>query len=572
MASLRLFLYVSFVFVALLLWERWAAWNHPPGGGSRPQETRDLTTDPPAVSAVPDAPDAPPGRRHDDVPQPARGDVSPPPEETREEAPPGALPPEGILVETDLFLIELGLRGGDVRRVDLLRVPVDIDTPDTPFRLLGNRGDTYLAQTGLLHDRLPGVVNLETRAPSHHALYASRRDRYELSAGEELLRVPLTWRGDGIEVEKLYVFRRGSYLVEIAHTVRNRGAGTWVGRQYAQLRRSPPTEDGSPLLYTFTGAAYYDGRYNKVPFDDIEGEPLARTVAGGWVAMLQHYFVSALIPAAATPNDYYTRAVRGAGHPEYIIGMRSPALTVEPGSDGRFSVRFYSGPKNQNDLKRTAPGLELATDYGIFTVLSKPLFWLLDKIYSVIGNWGWAIIILTMLIKLVFYKLSEASYRSMAKMRKFQPRLMALRERYKDDRQRLGQEMMGLYRKEKVNPLGGCLPILVQVPVFIALYWVLLESVELRQAPFLLWIRDLSVRDPYFVLPLLMGATMLVQHKLNPTPPDPIQAKVMMALPVVFTVFFAFFPAGLVLYWFVNNLLSIAQQWVITRRVLEQKD
>ncbi len=564
MASTRLFLYVSLAFVSLLLWERWLDWNRPPA----PQAE---STDAPAAPAPGAQPALERADGPDDVPPAAQGDTS------RAQAAPGEAKSADspvhseVTVETDLFLIDLGLRGGDVRRVDLKQVPVNVNDPDTPFRLLDNRNGVYLAQTGLLHDHLPGIPDPAGLAPSHHADYASPRDRYRLPDEEDLLRVPLTWRGNDVEIEKTYVFRRGSYLVEIEHAVRNRGSQAWVGRQYAQLRRASPSDDGSPLLYTFTGAAYYDGKYNKIAFDEIAEEPLSQTIGGGWAAMLQHYFVSALIPAPETQNDYYTKAVRGVGRTEYLIGMRSPPLTVAPGADGRFSIHLYSGPKIQHDLETISAGLELTTDYGIFTVISKPLFWLLDKIHSVLGNWGWAVVVLTLLIKLVFYKLSEASYRSMAKMRKFQPQLMTLRERYKEDRQRLSQEMMKLYRQEKVNPLGGCLPILVQIPVFIALYWVLLESVELRQAPFILWINDLSVRDPYFVLPLLMGATMLVQHKLNPTPPDPIQAKIMMALPIVFTFFFAFFPSGLVLYWFINNLLSIAQQWVITRRVLEKK-
>lgn len=570
MASARLFLYVSLVFVSLLLWERWTDWNRPPDAA--PPASTDLRAPPQSTRSPHPAGELGRGLE-DDVPSAGESDLpraASAPQSAVQQTPPPA-DDAGVVVETDLFEIKLGLHGGDVHHLYLRQVLIDINDPQTPFRLIDSRHGVYLVQTGLLHDRLPGGTDLSGRAPSHHATYTSRRDRYELPDGEDLLRVPLVWRsGDGVEVEKAFVFRRGSYLVEIEHTVRNRSAQTWVGRQYSQLRRTSPDESGSPMIYTFTGVAYYDGKYNKIAFDELAEEPLAQPIDGGWAGMLQHYFLSALIPAADARNDYYTKVVRNMGADEYIIGLRSSSLAVAPGGSGRFSVHLYSGPKNQHDLERTSEGLELTTDYGIFTAISKPLFWLLDKIYSVLGNWGWAIIVLTVLIKLVFYKLSEASYRSMAKMRKFQPRLMALRDRYKDDRSRLSQEMMKLYRQEKVNPLGGCLPILVQVPVFIALYWVLLESVELRQAPFILWIHDLSVRDPYFVLPLLMGATMVVQYKLNPTPPDPIQAKIMMALPVVFTFFFAFFPSGLVLYWFTNNLLSIAQQWMITRRVLEQ--
>ena len=558
MASPRLFLLVSLVFVSLLLWERWNEWNRPPA----PVET---TSAPPMQATHGEVVQAPAGQQ-EDLPLAGESDAMPIAQDSPDPAS-GAV--AGITVETDLFLIEIGLRGGDVRRVDLSQIPVDIDQ-DVPLRLIDNRKDVYLVQTGVLHDRLPDVADSSQLAPSHHALYSARREHYALPEGRDLLRVPLMWRSNNIEVEKVFIFRRGSYLVEIEHTIHNRGARAWVGRQYAQLRRSPPSESGSPLIYTFTGAAYYDGKYNKMDFEEMAEEPLAESIVGGWAAMLEHYFVSALIPADDAQSDYYTKALRKLGRDEYIIGLRSAPVRVAPGTAERFSLHLYSGPKLQNDLKRITPGLELTADYGILTVISKPLFWLLDKIYSVLGNWGWAIIVLTLMIKLVFYKLSETSYRSMARMRKFQPRLMTLRDRYKEDRQRLSQEMMKLYRQEKINPLGGCLPILVQIPVFIALYWVLLESVELRQAPFILWIHDLSVRDPYFVLPLLMGVTMLVQYKLNPTPPDPIQAKIMMVLPIVFTFFFAFFPSGLVLYWFVNNLLSITQQWVITRKVLEK--
>lgn len=564
MGNVRLFLYVSLAFVSLLLWERWVDWNRQPAG---------QVTQPAGQVTQPDVPDAADtvtaDGEWDDVPAPVADDASFTPNEA--DVSPGEnthAAGSRISIKTDLFLIEIGLQGGDIRRADLRRIPVDVDMPETAFRLLDDQRDTYLIQTGLLHDRVAGVATPQARAPSHHAMYRSEHQRYEMSAGDTVLRVPLFWSADGVEVEKIYIFRRNSYLLEIVHEVHNRSNQTWVGRQYGQLRRSPPVDEGSPLLYTFTGAAYYDGKYNKTGFDEIAEAPVSgKVITGGWAAMLQHYFVSALIPSRETRNEYYTKAIRSLGQNEYLIGMRSPPVVIAPGASERFSIRAYSGPKIQKDLATITPGLELTTDYGIFTVISKPLFWLLDKIYSFLGNWGWAIVVLTLIIKLVFYKLSEASYRSMAKIRKFQPRLVALRERYKDDRSLLSQEMMKLYRQEKVNPLGGCLPILVQIPVFIALYWVLLESVELRQAPFILWIHDLSVRDPYFVLPLLMGASMVVQNKLNPAPPDPIQAKVMMMLPVVFTVFFAFFPSGLVLYWLVNNLLSILQQWFIIRRM-----
>jgi YidC/Oxa1 family membrane protein insertase len=302
----------------------------------------------------------------------------------------------------------------------------------------------------------------------------------------------------------------------------------------------------------------------KQSFDDIQDQNLSRDVVEGWAAMLQHYFVGAWVPPADETQRYYTRALKGE---RYVIGMIGPTLTAAPDSTVTAKSRLWVGPKLQHDMEAIAPGLELTVDYGKLTVIAKPIFWLLEKIHGVVGNWGWAIIILTLLIKLAFYKLSETSYKSMANMRKLAPRLKSLKERYGDDKQKLNQAMMDMYKKEKVNPLGGCLPVLVQIPVFIALYWVLLESVEMRQAPFALWIQNLSAPDPYFILPLIMGATMIIQQKLNPAPMDPMQAKVMMILPIVFTVFFAFFPSGLVLYWVVNNTLSIAQQYVITKRV-----
>jgi YidC/Oxa1 family membrane protein insertase len=356
-------------------------------------------------------------------------------------------------------------------------------------------------------------------------------------------------------------------VVDIEHVVNNHGTAAWTGRQYRQLQRSEAAEAGqSKFIHTYMGGVIYSAeeKYEKIKFEDMLKQDLDRTITAGWAAMLQHYFLGALIPDSDSAEHYYTRALDGA---RYIIGMIAPARTIAAGDSGVFSTRLYLGPKLQDEMKQIAPGLELTVDYGLLTVLAQPLFWLLKAIHGLIGNWGWAIVLLTLLIKLAFYKLSETSYRSMANMRKLAPRLQSLKERFGDDRQKLNQAMMELYKKEKINPLGGCLPIAVQIPVFIALYWMLLESVELRQAPFMLWIQDMSAPDPYYILPLLMGATMLIQQKLNPAPMDPIQAKVMMVLPVVFTVFFAFFPSGLVLYWVVNNTLSISQQAVITRRI-----
>jgi YidC/Oxa1 family membrane protein insertase len=335
------------------------------------------------------------------------------------------------------------------------------------------------------------------------------------------------------------------------------------------LQRAKPIEDSAnKFIYTYTGGAIYseEKKYEKIKFDDIAEADLNRDIKGGWLAMLQHYFVSAWVPPAEQVHHYYSKALKTG---RFVLGAYSPNKTVSAGEQVNFESRFYAGPKLQHQLEAISKGLELTADYGWLTIIAKPIFWVLEKIHGIVQNWGWSIILLTVLIKLAFYKLSETSYKSMANMKKVAPRLQTLKERYGDDKQRLNQAMMEMYKKEKINPLGGCLPMLVQIPVFISLYWVLLEAVELRQAPWIFWIQDLSIKDPYFVLPLLMGITMFIQQKLNPAPPDPMQAKIMMSLPIVFTVFFAFFPSGLVLYWFVNNLLSILQQWYITKKIEE---
>ncbi len=397
------------------------------------------------------------------------------------------------------------------------------------------------------------------------------KQSYQLDEGKDSLEVRLRWNdGKGVEVDKIYTFHRGSYVIDVAFEVRNNSGQPWTGHMYRQLQRSEPEDGGSFFVYTYTGGVIYspEDKYEKIDFDDMRQSNLSRSFDSGWAAMIQHYFLGAWIPPKDQSNNYYTKA---PGNNRYIIGMVGSAERVAPGETGTLNAQLYVGPKLQDQLEEVAEGLELTVDYGILTIISEPLFWMLKQIHNIVGNWGWAIIILTIMIKAAFYKLSETSYKSMAHMRKVQPRLQQLKERYGDDRQKLNEAMMKMYREEKINPLSGCLPILVQIPVFIALYWMLLESVEMRQAPFMLWINDLSTKDPYFVLPVLMGATMLIQHKLNPTPLDPIQARVMMILPIAFTFFFMFFPAGLVLYWVVNNTLSIAQQWYITRVVIGNK-
>jgi YidC/Oxa1 family membrane protein insertase len=551
MENLRPILWLALLFVLFLMWQ---AWNQQ--YGVPPQA-------PVAADALPAQPDTPP----EDVPEAPTLEM----DATVPSAPREALAEpsrQQVTVRTDLLELVIDTRGGTIVRADLLDFPVALGEPRIPVRLFDERLRGYVAQSGLTHDRVPGVET-GPRAPSHHAVFSAGADLFELAPGQDGLRVPMIWTSeDGeVRVTKTFVFTRGTHLVEVEHKVENLGEQPWVGRQYRQLRHGPTPGRDSFFLYTFTGAAYFDGRYNKESFESLRDSPVEKRIEGGWVSILQHYFMSAWIPAADEVNAMYGRAVQSPTGLEYLVGMHSDPISVAPGESGLFSTRLWIGPKSQGELSQIAKGLELTVDYGIFTFLAKPLFWLLRVIHDFVGNWGWSIVILTILIKLAFFHLSATSYRSMAKMRAVAPKLQAMKERYKDDKQRMNQALMELYKKEKINPLGGCLPILVQIPVFIALYWVLLESVEMRQAPWMLWIQDLSTRDPFFILPILMGVTMIIQYKLNPPPMDPIQKKIFMALPLVFTVFFAFFPAGLVLYWFTNNLFSIGQQYVITRKI-----
>jgi len=548
MDNQRLFLFVALSFVMLLLWQSWMEDYGPPPA-------------PPETSV--------PAAMTDPVPGDAISNSDDIPSASSEFAPQAsALPDTGLLktaeyieVETDLFKIRIDTTGGDLRQADLLDYPATTEPDSPPFRLLNDSlPNLFVIQSGLR-------ASAGTE-PTHHVVYTPEQSHYRMAESDEELVVPMTWRSpEGVEVIKRYVFHRGSYAIDLQHEVRNHSGEDWHGRQYRQLQRTQVAETGqSTFIYTYMGGVIYspEEKYEKIKFDDMVDGDLDRTITDGWAAMLQHYFLGALIPARDEANRYYTKALSNA---RYVIGMVSPGQTVAPGSTALYETQVFIGPKLQDEMKQVAPGLELTVDYGMLTVLAQPVFWLLQKIHGLVGNWGWAIVFVTMLIKLAFYKLSETSYKSMANMRKLAPRLKTLKERYGDDRQKLNTAMMDMYKKEKINPLGGCLPIVVQIPVFISLYWVLLEAVELRQAPFMLWLTDLSAPDPFYVLPLLMGATMLIQQRLNPAPMDPIQAKVMMALPIVFTVFFAFFPSGLVLYWVVNNTLSIAQQWVITRRI-----
>jgi YidC/Oxa1 family membrane protein insertase len=464
-----------------------------------------------------------------------------------------------VHIKTDVLDIEINTVGGTVQRAALLNYPVSKNEEENKVVLLENENNNfYLVQGGLLS---------KSEIPNHKTLFNFERESYEL-AGSESISVPLYWESEsGLKVIKRFTFYKGQYIADVSYEIQNNTSETWAGSAYAQINRTEPTENGSRFIYTYTGAVLStpEKRYEKIDFGDIEDDKLSIDVANGWAAMLQHYFVTALIPSSKEESyRYYTL---NPDNRSYVIGAITPSKKIPVGSNEKLTHRFYVGPKLQKELPQYAEGLDLTVDYGIFWFLAKPVYWLLDFIHSYVKNWGWAIILVTLLLKLLFFKLSAAGYRSMANMRQVQPRLLAIRDRHKDDKARLNQAMMELYKKEKINPLGGCFPILIQIPVFISLYWVLLESVELRQASFIFWWNDLSSADPYFVLPLLMGITMFVQQKLNPAPMDPVQAKVMSVLPVVFTVFFAFFPSGLVLYWVVNNTLSIAQQWVITRNL-----
>ena len=466
-----------------------------------------------------------------------------------------------ITVQTDVLNVEINPKGGQVVSVRLPQYSKSIKQKDVPFTLLENSNTRlFIAQSGL--------VGRDGIDKNNGALYSTENTEYTLNEGEDTLEVVLTHQSEKAYVEKIFTFTRGEYLMDVRYKVRNISQEPWQGAFYAQLKRDgsdDPSQSSSMGMQAYLGAALTtsEERYQKVSFDDLEEGKFKSVEEGGWAAILQHYFVSAWIPAQDQQHTYNGRYVKG----NYIFGFYDNSVSVAPGETATMGAQLYTGPKIQDRLEEIAPNLNLVIDYGILWWVAQPLFWLLDNIHDFVGNWGVAIILLTVLIKLVFFKLSAMSYRSMANMRKVAPKMAEIKERYGDNREKLGQEMMKLYKTEKINPLSGCLPILVQMPVFIALYWVLMESVELRQAPFFLWIEDLSIKDPLFILPLLMGASMFIQFKLNPTPPDPMQARVMQLMPVIFTVFFLWFPAGLVLYWVVNNVLSIAQQYVITKQI-----
>jgi len=465
-----------------------------------------------------------------------------------------------VRVRTDVLDLDISRQGGTLQRVDLLLYP-KVKGGREPVRLMNQDPRThYLLETGLTGPASGAY-------PTHLSEFTAAQQDFNLGSAAEL-RVPLEWSdGKGLEVTKTYVFRRGQYRVDVEYSVRNHsGAAQQVG-PYAQIERTDPPTKRSMFdveSYAFHGPAMWDGtKYRKLKIDNEDDRRLAQEVSNGWVAALQHHFVGAIVP----PADAKWRFTLSAEGRNYRLAAAGPAVPVADGATGVLHQTLYVGPKLQSQLKAISPELGRVADYGHLTLLSQPLFWLLQKIHGLLGNWGLAIIIVTFLLKLLFYPLSEASGKSMAKMKMLAPRIKNLQESHKGDREKLGRAMMELYQREKVNPVAGCLPIIIQIPVFLAFYWVLLESVEMRQAPFMGWINDLSSRDPLFILPAIMAAAMFIQYKLNPTPPDPVQAKVFMFMPLAMSVMFAFFPAGLVLYWVTNTVLSIAQQWNINRRI-----
>ncbi len=475
-------------------------------------------------------------------------------------------PSATVRVETDVVTAEINLTTGDLIEVALKDYHVSTDDP-TPLRILEQNLDrNYIAQSGLLSRNNQDITR--------QGRFVADHDQFTLDHNEDALRVPLRQTlDDGTELVKTYVFPRGDYAIRVEFEVQNNSAEPVQFTQYGQLRRdrSPDTAEGTGFaMSSYLGIAttQEDDRYNKIRFRDMDRGDHRHTLHGGWIAFLQHYFVSAWVPSQNTTHGFYARENNGL----YYAGYTSPSQTVAPDSTGTWETTLYVGPKKQDRLNELAEHLSLTVDFGWLWWAAQPLFLLMTFIHSYVGNWGWTIVLLTLVVKTVFFPLSAKAYRSMAKMRKFAPKMQQLKELYGDDRQKMAQETMKLYKKEKINPMGGCLPMLVQMPVFIALYWVFMESVELRHSPFIFWIEDLSSRDPLFILPLIFGASMFLQMKLGAQPQDPMQAKVMKFLPIGFTAFFLMFPAGLVLYWVVNNSLSIAQQQYINWRVLREDD
>ncbi|MBV8625681.1 MAG: membrane protein insertase YidC [Herbaspirillum sp.] len=555
----RTVLWVVFSFSLLLLWDSWMRHN---GHQSMFFPSANPTQE--QAAANPAAPTASPAGS----PVPQSGSSTP-------AALPGndgsavATKGETIVITTDLVKASIDTVGGELKRLELLKQPDVVDPTKNVVLFDSEAGHTYLAESGLIGGPFP----------NHKTIFTAQPGARSLDNGNEVQLVLQAEQG-GVKLTKTYTFKRDSYLIDVKHTVTNTTGEAINPSLYLQLVRDDNKPGGESHFYsTFTGPAVYSDseHFEKLDFEKIaNGKQQHVTKAdNGWIAMVQHYFVSAYIPPQKAQRDIFSKKV---GDKLFAVGSILPLGTIAPNASVSMDAQLYSGPTVSKTLQAIAPGLDLVRDYGHLTVIAEPIFWLMTHIHNLVGNWGWTIILLTVLIKLIFFPLSAASYRSMAKMKAVSPKMQAIRERHKSDPQAMNREMMALYKTEKINPLGGCLPIAIQIPVFISLYSVLLASVEMRGAPWLGWVHDLTAPDrlfgtiPYFnmpigLLPIIMAASMFLQTKLNPTPPDPVQAKVMMFMPLVFSFMFFFFPSGLVLYWVTNNILSIAQQWVITRNI-----
>ena len=470
-----------------------------------------------------------------------------------------------VTVRTNTLDIVIDLKGGDVVYAALPLFPFSIKTPDIPFKILENDGLTYLAQSGLV-----GTNGIDAKS---RAIYSSAQSNYELTNGETL-EVVLTHVADtGLLVNKVFTFTKDSYLIDVRFDLQNNGTQTLRTNLFAQLRRdnsADPSSTAGVGMHSYLGATFSttDSAYEKVKFGDLDDGKFNKSSIGGWAAILQHYFLTAWIPASNDNNAFYGQKLVKDNKDNYYAGFQAPTVVIGPSEKASVGAQLYVGPKDQDELSKIAKNLEKTVDYGWLWWIAEPIFWLLTLIHGLLGNWGWSIVALTLVIKSALFPLTASSYKSMAKMRKFAPKIQELRDQFGEDRQKMSQEIMKLYQKEKLNPLGGCLPMVIQMPVFIALYWVLMESVELRQSPFILWITDLSIKDPFFVLPLLMGASMFLQMRMQQQPTmDPMQAKIMQFMPIMFTFMFLWFPAGLTLYWFVNNVTTIVQQYIVNKSV-----
>ncbi len=571
MPQTRTFLFLALAAVAYLLWNQWQQDYHAPppptvaaasSTGTPPSAATAADNSVPSVTSAPTGSAAAPAQ--------AAGVPNAPASPTTTET--GTTHGPLVTVTTDVLRLTIDSRGGSIIGSDLLAYPAKLKSKDSVQLFSDSDSHFFIAQNGLL--------NADHSAPDQNATFHAQQSSYNLQPGQKTLVVDFTWTGaDGVKVVKRYTFTRGSYVIGLTQQVDNGSGKSFSAWPYRQLQRVVPPEPkhdnflakwSDQSRYSFFGAAWYspDSKFKTLKFDDFAKDPLKQQVTGGWMAMEQHYFMAAWLPAEKSPQQFGTQVVEHGTAPRYLIREIGPELKVAPGANAKTTSRLYAGPKLRNQLGTIAPGLDLSVDYGMFTVVAAPMHSVLGWLHRLTGNWGAAIILVVLLINLLLYKLNAAQYRSGAKMRKLKPRMDALKERYGDDRQKLQQATMELYKKEKINPVAGCFPLLIQIPVFFALYTVLRESVELRQAPFIGWIHDLSAPDPYFVLPFIYMLVMVMTQRMMPMTAsmDATQAKIMKWMPIVYPVFFAFFPAGLVLYYTVNGLARLTQQWWVLRQ------